>query len=211
MEIINPQNEWWEKNVKSRYNEFVSWLGNNQNSTRLWIKDFIINNGVKSILDTACGPCIDYEVLKPTCIKYSGIDSTSVLVDMAKLRGIDVSHGNIEELPFNDNSFDMVYGRHILEHLEYYEKAIKESVRCSKKYVAYTFFLEHKDEDIFRVNEGAYANSYNLNKMRDFIQSLGCMPLMVKYPVFGNQSIIIIEKHSVMDVKFVEGGNHGNK
>jgi ubiquinone/menaquinone biosynthesis C-methylase UbiE len=194
--IITKQNEWWDKNVKSRYNEFVSWLGDNQNLTRQWIKEFSVNNNVKSLLDTACGPCIDYEVFNGTGIKYTGIDSTQILVEMAKMRGIDVWLGNIENLPFDDKSFDMVYGRHILEHLEYYEKAIEEAVRCSKLYVAYTFFLGHSDfDEIKTVEEGTYANLYDLRKMQNFIMGLGCTPTMIRYPVFGNQSIMIIEKH----------------
>ena len=194
-EIITKQNEWWEKNVPSRLNEFVSWLGTSENITRLFMKEFVVNNNIKSILDTACGPCIDYEVLRNVGIEYCGVDSTSILVSMALLRGINVKKANIEELPFEDKSFDMVYGRHILEHLEYYEKAITEAVRCSRKYIMYTFFLKHNDEDVFRINEDTYANSYNLEKMFNFIIfKLNCKPLLFRRPDFENQSILIIEK-----------------
>jgi ubiquinone/menaquinone biosynthesis C-methylase UbiE len=195
-EIITKQNEWWEKNIRERYNEFVSWLGDPLATTRLFMKEFCLNNGVKSLLDTACGPCIDYEVLRDTNIHYSGIDSTSVLVEMALLRGINVKQANIEALPFEDNSFDIVYGRHILEHLEYYEKAITEAIRVTNHYVMYTFFLEHRSQDITRIDPqlGTFANSYDLNKMQEFIKSLNCVPVMIYRPDFYNQSILIIEK-----------------
>lgn len=192
--IETKQNEWWRKNVKPRYNEFVSWLGSQQNNTRLFLKDFVINNNIKSILDTACGPCIDYEVLKDTGIDYIGLDSTPILVSLAEVRDIPVRTGNVESLPFENEKFDLVYGRHILEHLEYYEKAVSEAVRCSKKYVMYTLFLEHKDKDEIRWINEMYANLYDLNKIKKFSESLNCDFLHIKHESFDNQSIIILTK-----------------
>lgn len=43
--------------------------------------------------------------------------------------------GSAYELPYNDNSFDIVFTSNLLHHLDEPEKAVKEMQRVSKKYV----------------------------------------------------------------------------
>lgn len=45
----------------------------------------------------------------------------------------DYYQGNIENLPFEDNSFDVVMATHTLEHVIDFEKAVKELKRITKQ------------------------------------------------------------------------------
>lgn len=44
-------------------------------------------------------------------------------------------HGNVENLPFNNNSFDIVFCSDLLHHLKNPEKAVEEMKRVTKKYI----------------------------------------------------------------------------
>jgi ubiquinone/menaquinone biosynthesis C-methylase UbiE len=46
---------------------------------------------------------------------------------------IKLNIGDIENMPYNDNSFDCVYTLHVLMHLPDYKKAFKEMYRVTKK------------------------------------------------------------------------------
>lgn len=73
---------------------------------------------------------------------------TCRLAELADVTGLDFSEqmlrinphhklirGNAENLPFGDNSFDVVFCSNMLHHLERPEKAIAEMKRVAKKYV----------------------------------------------------------------------------
>ena len=45
-----------------------------------------------------------------------------------------IGHGDIYDLPYKDDSFDMVICSEVLEHLAFPAKAMEELVRVSKKY-----------------------------------------------------------------------------
>lgn len=94
----------------------------------------LIPEDVNSLLEVGCG---DGRIINRLQGKYE------------KICGLDISHkalkhvktpkvqGSLEELPFLDNSFDILICCEVLEHLPFpvYKKAIKEMERVSKKYI----------------------------------------------------------------------------
>ncbi len=102
---------WWDKNYKR--SDFRGWIAQDSNSTRKRLAELVKPYG--SVLDCACGTCMDYFEYKSQGIpiKYKGVDFCEGLVEEAKEKGIDCVHGSIEELPFKDKSFDIVTARHI--------------------------------------------------------------------------------------------------
>lgn len=55
---------WWNNNLKNRYNEYLQWLGDESSESRIFIKQYIKDNNIKSIVDFGCGPAIKFINIK---------------------------------------------------------------------------------------------------------------------------------------------------
>lgn len=94
---------------------------------------------VDSILDVGCGEGFTLNRLKEHGIgtRLEGVEYLRDAIELGKdmYPEIKIIQGNIYELPYKDNSFDLVLCTEVLEHLEEPEKALKELIRISKKYL----------------------------------------------------------------------------
>lgn len=171
---------WWDYCLGNTvpYERFAQWLGDIDAPSRLAARKYIALKKYASVLDVPSGLCIDYFGFKKDHIStaYQGLDFSTKLVSLAQRNGIQVTLGDIEQMPFEDNSFDLVYCRHILEHLTYYEQAIKEAIRVAKKEVLIVFFIKpHEKDDIIdkSVLDGhtVYHNTYSQNKFARYVLS----------------------------------------
>ena len=94
---------------------------------------------ISSILDAGAGEGFTLEFLRKNNIgkTYEGIDSLQTAVEVGnKIHPtIKLKQASIYELPYDDNSFDLVLSTEVLEHLEEPGKALKEIIRVSNKYV----------------------------------------------------------------------------
>lgn len=94
----------------------------------------------ESVLDVGCSTGIGiksfFEPLGKVC---EGVDVSKTAVEKANGRGVKAQVASITDLPFEDNSFDLVCSTDVVEHLrpEDQEKAHRECFRVSKKYVAH--------------------------------------------------------------------------
>jgi ubiquinone/menaquinone biosynthesis C-methylase UbiE len=157
------------------------------NNGRLALARIVSSYKNATVLDAACGTCVNWEVFRNNNVvcRYTGLDRTQGMVDNANQRygdEITAQQGYLEELPFEDESFDIVILRHILEHLEEgYETAITEAIRVAKNEVVIVFFLPPVDveEDQIRESEpdknGAthFMNEYSHSKFMTFISEFG--------------------------------------
>jgi len=172
----------WEYKSREKKNqdEFAGWWGNENAISRVLVRLHIIQKEYASILDAGCGFCMDYDALKRSCpeIKYLGLDISSTFVSKAQERGIPVELGRIQNIPCLDSSIDVVYARHILEHLDTYQDAIKEMVRVANKEVIIVFFMapdKSANDKGGMVNVGGYTtyqNRYSRSKMEAFLKTL---------------------------------------
>lgn len=185
---------WWDDNYTR--SDFRSWLTNEGSFSRSILTDLV--RGYDSVLDCACGTCLDYFEYKKKLIpvKYKGIDSCKGLVDEAKSFGIDCDLGSIEDLPYKDGSFDIVTARHILEHLDYYEKALSEMCRVAKYEVAVIFFLPPQGQEVLEKDPALkYAvniNKYSKGKLEEFASQFGD----IGWVSVGSEVILRIKKRS---------------
>ncbi len=95
----------------------------------------------KRILSSGCGTggCL-YAFLEKGAEHASGIEVESHLVDFAKLRFEDSEFANQVDirlysggtLPYDNESFDLVYSMHVLEHTEDNEEYLREHLRVLK-------------------------------------------------------------------------------
>ena len=183
---------WWDDNYTR--SDFRSWLTSEGSFSRSILTDLV--RGYDSVLDCACGTCLDYFEYKKKLIpvKYKGIDSCQGLVDEAKTFGIDCDLGSIEALPYKDKSFDMVTARHILEHLDYYEKAISEMCRVARYEVAIIFFLPPQEVEVLEkdsnLNFEVNVNKYSKAKLEEFARMFGS----IEWVTVGSEVILRITK-----------------
>ncbi len=183
---------WWDDNYTR--SDFRSWLTSEGSFSRSILTDLV--RGYDSVLDCACGTCLDYFEYKKKLIpvKYKGIDSCQGLVDEAKTFGIDCDLGSIEALPYKDKSFDIVTARHILEHLDYYEKAISEMCRVARYEVAIIFFLPPQEVEVLEkdsnLNFEVNVNKYSKAKLEEFARMFGS----IEWVTVGSEVILRITK-----------------
>ena len=190
------QYQWWIDNVPKETDKFTGWLGTINDISRVWLRNFIRDNSITSALDVACGVGMDKEGFDhdKLDLKYKGIDISEYLVNRNRTRGYDCEVGNIEDIKEQDKSWELVFGRHIIEHLEYYEKAISEMCRVASRYVVIIHFIPLEKEDtIFTRNmDGVdvYHNRYGEDKFVEYCKQFG---KVIRIPFEGErQSITLI-------------------
>ncbi len=126
------------------------------------IQKFLINNFLKTlfscviglpletILDAGCGEGFILSEFKKRSIGnyLEGIDFSEDALDIGKkmFPSLTLRQGNIHNLPYADNSFDLVICTEVMEHLGEPEKVINEIKRVSKRYCLFSvpnepFFL----------------------------------------------------------------------
>ncbi|MHC5060560.1 MAG: methyltransferase domain-containing protein [Planctomycetota bacterium] len=82
------------------------------------------------ILDNGCGIGNLFEMLPAD--RIVGIDLSTEMLKHAAKRSTRLVLGNSQQLPFKDNSFDLVFCRSLLHHLPQPELAVKEMYRTLK-------------------------------------------------------------------------------
>ncbi len=111
----------------------------NENNRKLWFNLLQIRNDLK-VLEVGCGSGHFTNMIKtyyPTCEVY-GIDLDDNNIKFAKTESrklnIDVHYqvADVKHLPFEDNSFDIVFSHTLIEHLPF-DDFIKEQKRVLKK------------------------------------------------------------------------------
>ena len=101
---------------------------------------------VPSLLDVGCGTCFYFPLLAKHAVKLTGVDLcipmldvAQELIDVKKLENCEVRQSSALELPFEDNTFDVVHSWDFLHHVPDVPKAISEIKRVLKpkgRYIA---------------------------------------------------------------------------
>jgi len=102
----------------------------NQSSINLILRE-LQNDNIKNIIDIGCGSGYLLNLIGD---KFPHIDRTGF--DIKNASGIEKFNfvqGNLECLPFEDKSFDVVVCCHTIEHLLKLDDCINELVRITKK------------------------------------------------------------------------------
>ncbi len=92
----------------------------------------------KRVLEYGCGNGMNAVTIAPHCLSIHGLDLSDVAIDqarqMAREKNLENAHftaGNAEEMSFNNEEFDFIYGSSILHHLDL-RKAYSELHRVLK-------------------------------------------------------------------------------
>jgi len=118
---------------------------------------------VKKVLDVGCGEGFTLNKFQEEGIgeKLTGIDYSDDALELgAKIYPqLELKKGDIYDIKEKNNSYDLVIATEVLEHLEYPEKALKELIRISSKYL----LLSVPNEPLFimaNLLRGKYLRSF---------------------------------------------------
>lgn len=185
--------QWWENNLGGdtyshgaasikapSCEEFESWMGDKDSADRKFIRKMW--GEFTSILDAGCGACPEYYGLADFKDEkqYTGLDITPKLVKFNQDRGINCVHGSLNDIPFEDNTFDVALSRHVVEHMGGIETPLNELIRVAKKEVILCFFIsplenqtmahQIKLDDPGTKNE-CHHNKYSMQLINDLLKN----------------------------------------
>jgi len=112
----------------------------------------------KNMLDAGCGRGTFTAYAKDTGIEAVGIDFSHWAVEhpYPRAKGL-IQWGDVRDIKFPDNSFDLVFASDIMEHIyeEDLEQVISELQRVSRKWIFYNIgSTMNNDEDYFVLKKG---------------------------------------------------------
>lgn len=176
---VNPTSNWWDYCLDNTvtYALFAEWLGDVNSPSRMAVRNYLKQQSYKSLLDIPCGLCIDHFGLKKDGLNivYNGMDFSRKLVDKAQQNGIAAQWGDIENINHDDNCFDVVHCRHILEHLSHYKQAVSEVIRIAKKEVIIVFFIKPTEREDDFIDLGSldghaiHHNRYSKDRFVEYV------------------------------------------
>tara|TARA_A100001388_G_C28679163_1_gene455517 strand:- start:215 stop:778 length:564 start_codon:yes stop_codon:yes gene_type:complete len=84
------------------------------------------------MLEPGCGRCEHLSNFQKLGLDVVGVDISKQSTQFSKNFDVKVCDVENEELPFNENTFDIIYSKSFIEHLHYPERYLKEAFRVLK-------------------------------------------------------------------------------
>jgi SAM-dependent methyltransferase len=105
-----------------------------------------------SVLDCGVLSGVTYTRVRDAglAVDYTGIDVSEAVLADCRTRFPEARWQpmSVMDLAYPANSFDMVNCRHLLEHLPYYETALREIFRVAREYVAVCLFQVPRSPEV---------------------------------------------------------------
>ncbi len=113
---------WWFVGRRAILESFLETISNELRNT----------NGGLRILDVGCGTGANLEMLA-NFGEAEGVDVSYDALEFCRAKGLNAQKGLAEELPFEDESFDIVTALDVVEHLDDDIAGLREMHRVLKK------------------------------------------------------------------------------
>jgi len=159
------------------------------------LKELCMHLDVKKVLDAGCGEGFTLDRLRKEKIgiEFVGIDNSAVAINLGKklFPGFVLKVDDIYNLSFDDSSQDLVLCTEVLEHLKEPERAIKELIRVSKKYIVlsvpnepfFSFRNLLKGKHIKRLgNTPGHINWWTSLAFEKLVKKLGLKVIKIEHP-----------------------------
>ncbi len=171
------------------------------------IQKFLINNFYSSlislakplkaetILDAGCGEGFPMDKLSKNRVgkKIEGVEYSKDSLSFGKklFPNLTFREGSVYELPYKNNSFDLVICTEVLEHLKEPAKALKEILRVSKKYLIISvpneplFMISNllRGKNLSRLgNDVGHINHWNPLSFKKYLKQNGVKTKEVRLP-----------------------------
>ena len=166
---------WWDKNLTNpqMIDTFKEWIGTQNAQSKVFIRKYISSKNYTSLIDIGCGVATEFEGYKSDRypIEYVGVDSCKTLVQSNIHRGVPMIEANCENIPVKDNSYDVAFSRHVLEHQPSYKGTISEMIRIARKEAIHVFFIIPNVIEKINYNplDNLYHNTYSRSDIEQFL------------------------------------------
>lgn len=117
---------WTKENVLQRKKGYFDY------ATRKMFDRYLLNLDKKNILDVGCGTGLSMEYFCEHGAIVKGVDITFSSIQYVNKMGLLAVQGDARNLPYKDNSFDIVYSIGVIEHFDETHQALEEQVRVCK-------------------------------------------------------------------------------
>ena len=143
--------------------------------SRLILANYLLNKN-NNILDAGCGTGGNFNFLSQFG-KVVGIDISEYAINLAKQKGIlNIKKGSIDNIPYPDNSFDLITGFDVIGHKQVNEKkAIDEFYRVLKpggllmiRVAAYEWLYSNHDLKVQNSRRYTKKSLINVLKRKNF-------------------------------------------
>lgn len=171
------------------------------------IQKFLINNFYqalvslaedlqpKTILDAGCGEGFTMNTLTKNRIgdKIEGVEYSkdAILLGKKLFPNLIFKKGSAYDLPYKDNSFDLVVCTEVLEHLTEPSRVLKEILRVSKRYILISvpnepfFMLGNfiRGKNLSRLgNDPGHINHWTIISFLSFLKKNGLKITRIRLP-----------------------------
>ncbi|MBT8493136.1 MAG: class I SAM-dependent methyltransferase [Deltaproteobacteria bacterium] len=123
---------------RSYYDDFSSWYERERGRGYHQLIDDLEVEAVRrygqgtDVLEAGCGTGLILERTTEFTRSSTGLDLSAGMLARAEARGLKVVQGSITDLPFADESFDLVYSFKVLSHIEDIHLALHEMARVTR-------------------------------------------------------------------------------
>ena len=190
-----------------------------QHPSQLYAIKKYVTPGIQTFLDYGCGSGTTYEAIKKEYpimpFEYYGFDIIPKNIDWCRQQFPDaywIWNKDIHKINADDKSFDIVYSRHVVDHMESFEKALDEHKRVAKKLVIvilWTGFVDSDEHEIKNIVDqrglpteklypNEYTNNYSRKKVKEYLTSDPEWELLeLNENVENNQVIVLGRKNAI--------------
>lgn len=168
---------WWNLNAEKQFDLFKSWVGDENSETKIYFAKYLSTTPYKTIIDLGCGHASFALTLQKNNvnIEYTGVDTCEYFINYAQQRGIKIINNDIRNLEsFDDNSVDVVFSRHTLEHQPSFDLQLNEMIRVAMYEAAHVFFIKPTDsaQKLNYDNDSKlFHNTYNKESIELFLRN----------------------------------------
>ncbi len=134
----SPQAQIQHMDNRSYYDDFSNWYERERGAGYHKMLDDLEIGLVerygrdKDILEAGCGTGLLLDRAKLFARTATGVDLSGGMLSKAQERGLSVTQGSVTDLPYKDESFDLVYSVKVLAHIEDIEGALSEMSRVTR-------------------------------------------------------------------------------
>lgn len=173
----------FDRNMAGAYNTWLySREGRLFNQTvKKALNEIPIRHGDK-ILEVGCGMGNHLELFNIKGFDLYGIEASGYMIDRARERlgsRFTLKKGQAEDLPFEDNQFDLVMFINTLEFVDDFKKAIAEAGRVARSWLIICFlnslswfYISHKLRGIFGKSIFSNAKFFNLWELKAYLRDI---------------------------------------
>ena len=152
------------------------------------IKKYVLPMEIASFLDYGAGSGTTYEALLKSAapfyeINYTGVDIIPKNTKWCKEQWPEADwevNPSLHKIDQLDKSFDVVYSRHVVDHMKSFEEAMDEHCRVAKKMVIVVLWVPLSDGDEHQIKnivdqgktyQDEYTNSYSREKVMAYLHN----------------------------------------